>query len=210
MTSVRSARLLAIVRFRDPGDVLGALETLAGGGIELLEVTIDTPGALEAVERATRAGRTVGVGTVVTSDQVRRCADAGAPFVVSPGLVREVVDAAHMLGMEAVPGVLTPTELLHAEAAGADAVKLFPAYLGGPAYIRALRGPFPNTAILPTGGIRIDEVASYLEAGATCVGLGSQLVGHTPPRTREDFDRIAARTASALDAAGGRPGEHPS
>ena len=197
----RSSPLLGIVRFHEGGDVSGAVDALARGGIDLLEVTIDTPGALAAIERAAGDGRTVGVGTVVSADQVRECAAAGARFVVSPGLLPEVIDAAQDEGLDAVPGVFTATELLAATAAGARVMKLFPASCGGPAYLRALRGPFPETAIVPTGGVRIDEIQAYFEAGATAVALGSELVGRSAPRSDGDLEWIAAQAARASAAA---------
>ena len=194
--SVRgSAALLGIVRFHEGGDIWGTLTALAQGGIELVEVTIDTPGALAAVERAAREGMTVGVGTVVTPEQVRASAAAGAGFVVSPGLVPEVVETAHELGLEAVPGVFTATEIIVATAAGARVMKLFPASCGGPPYLRALRGPFPETALVPTGGVRVDEIQAYLAAGASVIALGSELVGREAPRSDAELDRIAAKAA---------------
>jgi 2-dehydro-3-deoxyphosphogluconate aldolase/(4S)-4-hydroxy-2-oxoglutarate aldolase len=200
-TILASSPLLGIVRFHGGGDVAGAVDALVRGGIELLEVTIDTPGALEAVERAAGDGRSVGVGTVVSAAQVRECAAAGARFVVSPGLIPEVIDAAHRYGLEPMPGVFTATEILAATAAGAQVMKLFPASCGGPAYLRALRGPFPAAAIVPTGGVRIDEIQAYFDAGATAVALGSELVGRSAPRSDADFERIAAQAARATAAA---------
>ena len=202
MSLIASSKLLGIVRFRESGDVDGVLAALADGGIDLLEVTIDTPGALEAVSVTARFGRTVGVGTVRTSEQVKRCADAGARFVVSPGFDPEVLGEGHALGLEVIIGFLTPTELMTAERAGSDALKLFPASLGGPAYLRALRGPFPDAAIVPTGGLGPDDVLPYLEAGATCVGLGGTLTGETPPTSDRDLEAIsdAARRASGAAA----------
>jgi 2-dehydro-3-deoxyphosphogluconate aldolase/(4S)-4-hydroxy-2-oxoglutarate aldolase len=197
-----SARLLAIVRFHDDGDIAGTLDALERGGAGLLEVTIDTPGALDAVERAARVGRSVGVGTVRTPDQVRSCADAGAAFVVSPGSFPGVGQAAHELGLDAILGAFTPTEVGAAEDAGAAAVKIFPASLGGSGYVRTLRAPFPHTPLVPTGGIRIEDIESYLSAGATCVGLGSELVGRTAPSSDADLERIAELAARAVAAAG--------
>jgi 2-dehydro-3-deoxyphosphogluconate aldolase/(4S)-4-hydroxy-2-oxoglutarate aldolase len=200
---IASTPLIAIVRFHAGGDLGGTVEALARGGVEAIELTIDTPGALAAVADAAAAGRFVGVGTVTTADQVRASADAGARFVVSPALVPEVVEAALGLGLEPLPGVFTATELLQAVAAGAPAVKLFPASAGGPGYLRALRGPFPAVPIVPTGGIRIDEIGAYLAAGATAVALGSELVGRTAPATEDDLDRITAQASAAVAAAAG-------
>ncbi|HEY3182721.1 MAG TPA: bifunctional 4-hydroxy-2-oxoglutarate aldolase/2-dehydro-3-deoxy-phosphogluconate aldolase [Gaiellaceae bacterium] len=200
-TVLGSSPLLGIVRFHEGGDVTGAVDALVRGGIELVEVTIDTPGALKAVERAAGDGRTVGVGTVVSAAQVQECAAAGARFVISPGLLPEVIDAAHRFGLESMPGVFTATELLAATAAGAQVVKLFPASCGGPAYLRALRGPFPAAAIVPTGGVRIDEIHAYFDAGATAVALGSELVGRSAPRSDTDLEWIETQAARATAAA---------
>jgi 2-dehydro-3-deoxyphosphogluconate aldolase / (4S)-4-hydroxy-2-oxoglutarate aldolase len=192
--------LIGIVRFHEGGDVPGTMAALVHGGIEQVEVTIDTPGALDAVAGAAGEGRTVGVGTIVDSEQVRAAAAAGAQFVVSPGLVPEVIETALTLGLEPMPGVFTATEILTASAAGARVMKLFPASAGGPSYLRALRGPFPTIAIIPTGGVRIEEVQAYLEAGATAIALGSDLVGRVAPRSDADLEWIAAQAARAVAA----------
>jgi 2-dehydro-3-deoxyphosphogluconate aldolase/(4S)-4-hydroxy-2-oxoglutarate aldolase len=196
-----STRLLAIVRFHEGGDILGTLDALARGGVDLFEITIDTPGALAAAQRAAEDGKSVGVGTVTSADQVRACAAAGVRFVVSPGLIREVIEVARSLDLESLPGVFTATELIEATALGARVMKVFPASYGGPGYIRALRGPFPTASLVPTGGVRVDEIQSYLEAGATAVALGSELVGRSAPRSEADRDWIAAQAARAVAAA---------
>jgi 2-dehydro-3-deoxyphosphogluconate aldolase/(4S)-4-hydroxy-2-oxoglutarate aldolase len=199
-TVLGSGSLIGIVRFHEGGDVAGTMAALVRGGIEQVEVTIDTPGALAAIADAAGEGRTVGVGTVVDSEQVRTAAAAGASFVVSPGLVPEVIETALTLGLEPVPGVFTATEILAATAAGARVMKLFPASCGGPSYLRALRGPFPTIAIIPTGGVRIDEVQAYLDAGATAIALGSELVGRVAPRSDTDLEWISAQAARATAA----------
>ena len=199
-TVLGSGSLVGIVRFHEGGDVSGAMAALVRGGIEQVEVTMDTPGALDAVADAAGDGRTVGVGTVVDAEQVRASAAAGARFVVSPGLVPEVIETALTLGIEPVPGVFTATEILAATAAGARVMKLFPASCGGPSYLRALRGPFPTVALIPTGGVRIDEVQAYLDAGATAIALGSELVGREAPRSDTELEWIAAQAARATAA----------
>jgi 2-dehydro-3-deoxyphosphogluconate aldolase / (4S)-4-hydroxy-2-oxoglutarate aldolase len=206
-TVLGSTPLLAIIRFPEGGDVVGALEALVAGGVDRLEVTADTPGAFAAVEQAARSGRTVGVGTVLSSEQVRAAAAVGARFVVSPGLVPELIDVTRELGLELMPGVFTATEILAATAAGANVLKLFPASCGGPSYLRALRGPFPDTALVATGGVRVDEIDGYLRAGATAVALGSELVGRAGPRTDEDLERIATNAALAVAAARANVGD---
>ncbi len=193
-----SARLLGIVRYRSAGDVDGTLEALVRGGIGLLEVTLDTPGALGAVERGRRAGWSIGVGTVLEPDHVSRSVDAGASFLVSPGLLPDVVQRALDLRVDVVPGALTPTEIMRAHAMGVAAVKLFPASVGGPGYVRALRGPLPAVPLVPTGGIAIQDAGAYLNAGAACVGLGGALVGEGPPASATELDAIAERAATAV------------
>jgi len=200
-----SARLLGIVRYRMAGNLDGALEALVSGGIGLVEVTLDTPGALDAVERGSRSGRSIGVGTVLEPDQVSRSVDAGAAFVVSPGILPDVIDRAIELGIDVVPGAFTATEIIRAHATGAVAVKVFPASVGGPSYLRALRGPLPDVPLVPTGGITIDEIGAYLAAGAVCVGLGGALVGEEPPASTAALDTIAERVRAAVAAVAAPP-----
>jgi 2-dehydro-3-deoxyphosphogluconate aldolase/(4S)-4-hydroxy-2-oxoglutarate aldolase len=201
--AIGTTPLIAIVRFHAGGNLAGTIDALARGGVEAIELTIDTPGALVAVSEAAAAGRAMGIGTVLTAEQVRASADAGARFVVSPALVPEVIEVALELGLEPLPGVFTATELVQALAAGARAVKLFPASAAGPGYLRALRGPFPSVPIVPTGGVRIDEIGAYLAAGAAAVALGSELVGRSAPTSDDDLARIEAQAALAVAAAGG-------
>jgi 2-dehydro-3-deoxyphosphogluconate aldolase/(4S)-4-hydroxy-2-oxoglutarate aldolase len=186
MTILERGPVLGIIRYRSPGDLRAVVDAVLEGGVPLVEITIDTPGALETVAKAASDGIAIGVGTVTTPEQVRTCADVGVAFVVSPSFAPEMVEAALAAGIEPIPGVLTPTELLAARRAGALAVKVFPAGpTGGPALIRALRGPFPDVPLLPTGGIEPRDVPLYLDAGATCVGLGATLVGQAPPSAEE-------------------------
>lgn len=203
MTILERGPVLSIIRYRSPGDLRAVIDAVLAGGIPLVEITIDTPGALETVAKAAGDGTVIGVGTVTTSDEVRACADAGAGFVVSPSFVPEMVEAALAAGLEPIPGILTPSELLAARRAGAEAVKVFPAGpAGGPSLIRALRGPFPDVPLLPTGGIEPADVPAYLDAGATCVGLGASLVGSAPPAAA-DLDTIRRRAAEVMEAIGG-------
>jgi 2-dehydro-3-deoxyphosphogluconate aldolase/(4S)-4-hydroxy-2-oxoglutarate aldolase len=200
MTILERGRVLGIIRYRTAGDIRATIDALLEGGVPLVEITIDTPGALEVVTDAAAAGIPIGVGTVLTPDQARASADAGAPFVVAPSFSPEMVTAALEAGVEPIPGVLSPTELMAARRAGAEAVKVFPADpAGGPSLIRALRGPFPDVPLLPTGGIEASDVAAFLDAGATCVGLGATLVGASPP-TGADVDAIRDRASAVMQA----------
>jgi 2-dehydro-3-deoxyphosphogluconate aldolase / (4S)-4-hydroxy-2-oxoglutarate aldolase len=196
-------RVLAILRYREPCDLGAVVVALRAGGIRSIEVTADTPGALDEVGRARGEGAPIGAGTIRSVEEARAFADAGASFLVSPGLAPEIVREGLERGVPAIPGVLSPTEITAAVAAGADVVKLFPASLGGPGYLAALRGPFPDVRFVPTGGIRVPDVPTWLEAGAVCVGLGGSLVGGSPPRTRADLDTITADARRAVELAGG-------
>jgi len=201
MTILERGPVLGIIRYRVSGDLRGVVDAVLAGGVPLVEITIDTPGALEAVRRAAQQGIAIGVGTVTTPEEVRACADAGAAFAVSPSFLPEMVEAALEAGIEPIPGILTPSELLAARRAGAEAVKVFPAGpVGGPAFIRALRGPFPLVPLLPTGGIGLTDVQAFLDAGATCVGLGATLVGAEPP-SPADLDVIRERAAAVMETA---------
>ena len=204
MTITAAGALIAIVRYRTGGGIDDVLDALADAGVPLLEVTLDTPDALATIERSARAGHLVGAGTVRTTDEVRAAAQAGARFVASPSLVVPVVEAADEVGLEAMPGVLTPSELARALEVGARTVKLFPAGpVGGPSYLRTLRGPFPEVPIVPTGGIAVAEVSDYLAAGATSVGLGASLVGAAPPANDVELEALGARARAAVAASRG-------
>jgi 2-dehydro-3-deoxyphosphogluconate aldolase/(4S)-4-hydroxy-2-oxoglutarate aldolase len=146
----------------------------------------------------------VGAGTIRSTTEARAFGEAGASFLVSPGVMPEVVRVAVELGIPAVPGALSPTEIATALGAGATAVKLFPASLGGPGYLRALRGPFPDVRFVPTGGIEPTDVRSWLDAGATCIGLGSALVGATPPAGPGDLRALTERARRIVQLAGRR------
>lgn len=178
-------------------DVIGALRE---GGFRVFEVTMSVPGAIDVIaELAQVPGLTVGVGTVLTEHDALRAVAAGARFVVSPALVPGVAEAARSTGAAVVLGALTPTEVLAARAAGADAVKIFPANsVGGPGHLRALRSVFPSIPLIPTGGVDLSNISSYLDAGAHSVGVGSALSG-------TEIDDIAALGRRYLAAAGAAP-----
>ena len=203
MSPFEDDRVLAILRYREPCDLGAVVDALRAAGIRSIEVTADTPGALDEVGRARREDAPIGAGTIRTVEEARAFADAGAGFLVSPGLDPEIVREGLERGVPTMSGVLSPTEIMAAVAAGANVVKLFPASLGGPGYLAALRGPFPEVRFVPTGGIAVSDVPTWLAAGAVCVGLGSSVVGGAAPRTRADLDRITSEARRAVELAGG-------
>lgn len=183
--ALRRERLVAIVRGGDPGAALRTVVALAEEGVRLVEVSLTTPGACDVIGRAVReigkAGTdaVVGAGTVVTREDALRARDAGARWLVTPAL-GEGVEQAVALGVPVLAGALTPTEAVAAMRTGASAVKLFPASLGGPGYLRALRDPLPDVPFVPVGGVDAGAAREYLAAGAVAVGVGSTLVGDAP------------------------------
>lgn len=168
-------RTLAIVRGRDRAAALRTVLTLVDEGITATEVSLTTTDALWVIEQARRElgpDALLGAGTVLTADEAARAADAGAGFLVTPGVVEGIGT-----GLPVLMGAVTPTEIMSATGRGAVAVKLFPASFGGPAYLTALRAPFPDVPFLPVGGIDAAAARAFLAAGAVAVGVGSPLIG---------------------------------
>jgi 2-dehydro-3-deoxyphosphogluconate aldolase/(4S)-4-hydroxy-2-oxoglutarate aldolase len=179
LEELRAARLIAIVRGADCAAALASTLALAEEGMGFIEVSLTTAGALDVIGRARAAlgpDAWLGAGTVLTAADAEAAAAAGASFIVTPAL-GPGVDAAVARGLPVVAGALTPTEVVSAEAAGAAAVKLFPASTGGVRYLRALRDPFPATPFVPVGGVDEDAAREYLAAGAVAIGVGSPLLG---------------------------------
>lgn len=172
MSVLDGARIVPVLRCPSAAEAVLAGTALVGRGFTTVEVALTTPGALDAIaELAALDGATVGAGTVLVPTAVKDAAAAGARFAVSPGCLPELVGAADI---EVVLGAATPTEVALARRAGSPVVKLFPARpLGGPDYLRALRGPFPDLRAFPTGGITVADVDAWLAAGSVAVGIGS-------------------------------------
>ncbi|HXX65678.1 MAG TPA: bifunctional 4-hydroxy-2-oxoglutarate aldolase/2-dehydro-3-deoxy-phosphogluconate aldolase [Polyangiaceae bacterium] len=172
--------VVPVVRVRSTDAAYRAADALLEGGISTLEITLTVPNAIAAIRSlATRIGdrALIGAGTVLSPADVDACVDAGAQFIVSPGLDAATMEAARRCDVLAVPGALTPTEIMAATRWGSSLVKIFPcSAMGGPTYLRALRGPLPHVQLLPTGGITMANAVDYIAAGAAAVGMGSELV----------------------------------
>ena len=193
--------VVAIARAASVSRVEAAVEALVGAGLTCIEVPLTTPGAVATIASlvATYGGSAcIGAGTVLTTEQASACIDAGAAFLVSPSAVPEVVALAAARGVPSMPGALTPTEIVAAWRSGAAAVKLFPASLGGARYLRDVRAPLPDIALLPTGGIAIDDVTAYIDAGAIAIGVGGPLFGDA--LDGGDLDALAGRGRQFLAA----------
>lgn len=177
---LRDTGVAAILRADRPDHLHDIAHALAATGITCLELTLTTPGALDALTRlrgGLDAGVALGMGSVLDAAQAEAALDAGAEFLVSPGVSEAVARAARARGTPYYPGALTPTEVLAAWRLGVPAVKLFPAAAGGPRYLRDIRGPLPDIPLMPTGGIALEQIADYLGAGAVAVGVGGPLIG---------------------------------
>lgn len=169
--------VMLAVRMGPGAPLLEACRAAVLGGLRVLELTLTTPGALEVLRIMAREdGVIAGAGTVLSVDEVRAVAAAGGRFAMSPVYDPEVVDAAHRLDLLAVPGTASPTEILAAHRHGARLVKVFPSgALGGPDFLRALRGPLPDVPLIPTSGPTAETLADYLAAGANAVGVGAEV-----------------------------------
>ena len=208
LAPVRSAGVLAVLRAPSPESALDAADAIIRGGIPGIEVTYSTPDAPAVIrELIARHGERayIGAGTVTTAEQADAAAEAGAAFLVSPGTLPDLTRAMLDTGRVVMTGALTPTEVMVALELGVDVAKIFPASLGGPSYLGALRGPFPDAPLMPTGGVKPDNVADWFAAGAVAVGAGGDLANSAAIAASDwaDLEARAARFASALAAARG-------
>ncbi|WP_298037505.1 bifunctional 4-hydroxy-2-oxoglutarate aldolase/2-dehydro-3-deoxy-phosphogluconate aldolase [uncultured Microbacterium sp.] len=208
LARVRETGVLAVLRAPSPEIALDTAEAIIRGGIPGIEVTYSTPDAPAVIrELIARHGdaAVIGAGTVTTIEQAEAAADAGAEFLVSPGTLPDLTRAMIDTGRTVMTGAMTPTEVMTALALGVDVVKIFPASLGGPGYLGALRGPFPDAPLMPTGGVSPENLPDWFAAGAVAVGAGGDLANTASIRASDwdDITRRAARFADALTAARG-------
>ena len=177
---IRRIGIVPVIRATSTDEALAAVEAIRAGGISVLEITMTVPGAVKIIKTLTRQlgdEALIGAGTVLDSDAARECVDAGARFIVSPALDVETIETCRALDVPIFPGALTPTEVLTAWKAGAAAVKVFPANaVGGASYLKSLKAPLPQIELIPTGGVSLDNVGAFIQAGALAVGVGADLV----------------------------------
>ena len=206
MTRIAAGKVVAIFRGDFGGMETDIVAAMADAGLTAVEVTLTSPDALAAIERVAKAfgsRMAVGAGTVLSTAEVDRCAAAGATFIVSPNRDLAVIAHTKKLGLGSFPGCFTPSEIVEAVSAGADAAKLFPASVLGPGFVKAIRGPLPKVKIVPTGGVTPEAAKGYLDAGAWGVGAGSELV-NKDVMSPGGLDRLRARTAAYLAACRGQ------
>ena len=176
---VEALGVVAVIRLKDPARLRAVVDAMAEGGVRALEVTMTVPGAIELIRQLAPTlpgGFLLGAGTVTDAATARAVVDAGASFVVGPVFRPDVIAACHERDVPAMPGCLTPTEILAAHDCGADIVKVFPATMLGPQFIRDVRAPLPQVKLMPTGGVTLDNAGDWIRAGAVAVGVGSALV----------------------------------
>ncbi|HJZ65822.1 MAG TPA: bifunctional 4-hydroxy-2-oxoglutarate aldolase/2-dehydro-3-deoxy-phosphogluconate aldolase [Candidatus Acidoferrum sp.] len=177
--TIERVGIVPVIRASSADQAKFAAEAVCAGGIPIVEITMTVPGAVEVIAEFVRTAPhvLVGAGTVVNKEAAVRCMDAGAQFLVSPGFNVGAVAAARERDLLIMAGALTPTEVMAAWEAGADFVKIFPCgNMGGPNYIRALKGPLPQVPMVPTGGVNLETAADYIRAGAAALGVGGELV----------------------------------
>src|SRR5258708_36205622 len=180
LQSIRGVGLIPVVRAESAAQAMRAVEAIKAGGVNVLEVTMTVPGAIGVIEQLTKAfgaEALIGAGTVLDPETADRCIQAGAQFIVSPALNEETIAFCRAQDVAIFPGALTPTEVVRAWNAGADAVKVFPAgALGGASYLKALKAPLPQIELIPTGGVSLKTAADFIKAGAMALGVGADLV----------------------------------
>jgi 2-dehydro-3-deoxyphosphogluconate aldolase/(4S)-4-hydroxy-2-oxoglutarate aldolase len=179
LLQVIDSGIVAVVRSPDSRQLVEVVSALAEGGVTVVEITFSVPNALDVLRqvRQTLGDRVLlGAGTILDVETGRAALLAGAEYLVSPTLNLDVIRMCHRYDKLVMPGAFTPTEILTAWEAGADIVKVFPAEVVGPAFFKAMRGPLPQIRLMPTGGVDLSTAAAFLQAGACCLGIGSQLI----------------------------------
>jgi 2-dehydro-3-deoxyphosphogluconate aldolase/(4S)-4-hydroxy-2-oxoglutarate aldolase len=197
---IEALGVVAVIRLKDPGKLRAVVDAIADGGVRALEVTMTVPGAVDLIRTLAPGlpdGFLLGAGTVTDAATARAVIDAGARFVVSPVFRPDVIAACHERDVPAMPGCFSPTEILAAHECGADIVKVFPATMLGPQFLKDVRAPLPQVKLMPTGGVTLDNAGDWIRAGAVAVGLGSALIDPNLVESSR-FDIIAANARRAV------------
>lgn len=203
---IEQVGIVPVVRASSADEARFAALAVAEGGIPIVEITMTVPGAVGLIASLVRQapGVLVGAGTVLDAETARQCLDAGAQFLVSPGFDADTVKLANKEHVMVIAGALTPTEVISAWKAGADLVKIFPcAQVGGPSYIKALKGPLPQIPLMPTGGVNLNTVKDFLCAGAAALGVGGELIQKEALQSRKPgvITQLARQYAEAVRSA---------
>lgn len=193
---IENQKLIAIIRDFSTEDSVEIAKALQEGGIEVLEIAMNSPQPLQTIEKIKGElgdKMIIGAGTVLDPSSARSAISAGAQFILSPAFSSETIQLTKRYGVISIPGAYTPTEILTAFEQGGDIIKVFPASVGGPSYIKDLLGPLPQLKLLPTGGIDLNNITDFLEKGAMGIGLGSSLVHQTDIVTQDYLKQITKK-----------------
>lgn len=201
MAELEASGLIAVVRATGSEQALKIAEACRMGGAASVEITFTVPGAADVIKSLASAysggGMLIGAGTVLDPETARIAILAGAQYVVSPCLNRDVVALCHRYGVACMPGAMTVREVVECLEIGADAIKVFPGEVLGPAFIKAVRGPLPQAKLVPTGGVALDNVAQWIRAGCVAVGVGGNL---TAPAKRGDYGAVTEAARAFVEA----------
>jgi 2-dehydro-3-deoxyphosphogluconate aldolase/(4S)-4-hydroxy-2-oxoglutarate aldolase len=199
--------IIPVIRAANVEEAIRAVEAICQGGIPIVEITMTVPNAPSVIRDVVRRHGSkvlVGAGTVLSTEQAKLCMDAGAQFLVSPGLSPAVISFAQTRDALAIAGALTPTELMNAQSSGARLIKIFPCgNVGGPKYLKSLKAPFPDAALIPTGGVNISNAADFILAGAFALGIGADLIDTIALRDGDlpKISRAASELVQAVQSA---------
>ncbi len=199
---IKQTGVAAVIRGATKENIIPIASALKEGGVKVLEITVETPGACQAIEKVATefSDVLVGAGTVLDPETARIALMSGSKFIFSPTLNRETIEMTKRYGAVSIPGALTPTEILNAYSYGADFIKVFPANVFGPSYIKDIHGPLPQIPIIVTGGIGLGNVKDFIKAGAIGVGVGSSLVS-TKKEMTEAYYREVVESAKGYTTA---------
>ena len=194
LNKILEAKIVAILRVKDYQKVVPSALAILEGGVKAIEVSLNTPNTLSCISELSKIhGLLPGVGTVTTVQEVRDAVNAGAEFIVSPITKQDLIETSHELGKPIFSGAFTPGEIYQAYEWGADVVKVFPAETVGMRYIKAVKAPFPDIKLMPTGGVNASNIDQWFDMGADCVGIGSCFTKESI-MANEDWPRQTART----------------
>src|SRR4030066_73585 len=198
-----SEGLIPVVRVSSAQEAMDVSDAIKEGGVSLIEITMSVQGAIDVIKELTRKYKDeiiLGAGTILDPETGRAALLAGAQFIISPTLNLDLIHLAHRYSAVVIPGAMTPTEILSAWNAGADMVKVFPAaQLGGPEYLKALKGPLPQILLVPTGGVNLQNAGAFIKAGATALGVGGELVDKRAVKQKK-FNIITENARAFLEA----------
>jgi 2-dehydro-3-deoxyphosphogluconate aldolase/(4S)-4-hydroxy-2-oxoglutarate aldolase len=201
LSEILRHKIVSIIRGAKPVDVLKIATALEQGGVKVLEVTLNSPGALSVIKELSNqlGGKMViGAGTVLDAETAKSAMDAGAKFIVSPNLHVQTIETTKKYGAVSIPGAFTATEVLNAYASGGDIIKIFPA--SNADYIKALRGPLSHVPMMPTGGINLENIAEFKKAGAAAFGIGTSLVDTKKQVTEEYLKQVMENARKFVQA----------